>query len=250
MKTTDFSYFIEKYIAGEMDNVEKEWFARELSENEKLRKEVELRRKTDSIIRDQEIINLRSKLKSIEKRRAESATAGNKRRQLFNIRYAAAIAGLVILGSLAVILSDRKAGYDEIVERYYKPYEASNTVRSGNTMADSDYEMAMGYYNVRDYRNAAYYFSKVIENDPDNMQSVLLNGISNFENRNYPDAKGSFSKVISDNNNYYIDHAQWYLALCYIKTEEKLKAVEILSGIEKSKTVYSRNARKILRDLK
>ena len=30
-------------IAGEMDDVEKEWFVRELSGNEKLRKEVELR---------------------------------------------------------------------------------------------------------------------------------------------------------------------------------------------------------------
>jgi len=250
MKTTDFSYFIEKYIAGEMDEVEKEWFTSELSGNEKLRKEVELRKKTDSIIRDKEIIDLRSKLSSIEKRRAESAAAGRKRRQVFNMRYAAAIAGFVILGSLALIFSERKAGYDEIIDRYYKPYEASTTVRSGNSMANSDYEIAIGYYNVRDYRNAAYYFSKVIENDPDNMQSVLLNGISNFENRNYPEAKGSFSKVIANDNNYYIDHAQWYLALCYIKTEEKLKAVEILTLIEKSKTIYSRNARKILRDLK
>lgn len=250
MKTTDFSYFIEKYIAGEMDDVEKDWFAKELSGNEKLRKEVELRRKTDMIIRDQEIINLRARLSSIEKRRAESAAERKKRRQVFNIRYAAVIAGFVILGGLSVILSERKAGYDEIIDKYYMPYEASTTVRSGNSMANSDYEMAIGYYNVRDYRNAAYYFSKVIENDPGNMQSVLLNGISNFENRNYPEAKGSFSKVIADNNNYYIDHAQWYLALCYIKTEEKLKAVEILSAIEKSKTIYSRNARKILRDLK
>jgi len=63
MKTTDFSYFIEKYIAGEMDEVEKEWFTSELSGNEKLRKEVELRKKTDSIIRDKEIIDLRSNLR-------------------------------------------------------------------------------------------------------------------------------------------------------------------------------------------
>jgi len=250
MKTTDFSYFIEKYIAGEMDDVEKEWFVRELSGNEKLRKEVELRKKADMIIRDQELLNLRSKLNSIEKRRAESAAAGRKRRQVFNIRYAAAIAGFVILGSLALVLSERKAGYEEIIGRYYKPYEAPTNARSGNSMVNSDYEMAIGYYNVRDYRNAAYYFSKVIENDPENMQSVLLNGISNFENRNYPEATGSFSKVIADDNNYYIDHAQWYLALCYIKTEEKLKAVELLTAIEKSKTIYSRNARKILRDLK
>ncbi len=67
--------------------------------------------------------------------------------------------------------------------------------------------------------------------------------------QNYPEAEGSFSKVIADNNNYYIDHAQWYLALCYIKTDEKLKAIEQLAIIEKSKTIYRKDARKILKSI-
>ena len=38
MKTIDFSYFIERYNAGEMDDAEKEWFRNEL--NNKDRKSV------------------------------------------------------------------------------------------------------------------------------------------------------------------------------------------------------------------
>jgi len=56
MKTIDFSYFIERYNAGEMDDAEKQWFTKELNDNEKLRKEVELRRTTDTILKNQDLM--------------------------------------------------------------------------------------------------------------------------------------------------------------------------------------------------
>jgi tetratricopeptide (TPR) repeat protein len=247
MKTIDFSYFIERYNAGEMDNAEKKWFIKELAVNEKLRKEVELRRRTDTVLKDMDIMNLRSKLSAIEKSREAPVPRGMPGRHI-NIKYAAAIAGFVLIGSIA-LLSNRHMNADEIVNRFYKPYEATSSLRSDETINNQDYKMALDYYNIHDYRNAAIYFKKVLAYDPGNMNSEFLNGISNFENQNYPEARGSFSKVIADNNNYYIDHAQWYLALCYLKTNEKLKAIDQLTIIEKSKTIYRKDARKILRSL-
>jgi len=248
MKTIDFSYFIERYNAGEMDDAEKEWFRKELNNNEKLRKEVDLRRRTDTILKNQDVMNLRNKLNAIEKKRSVPLPAKKPGRRI-NIRYAAAIAGVVIIGSIA-LLSDRQLSSDEIIDRFYKPYEAESSLRSVELVKNQDYKLALEYYNINDYRNAAIYFEKVIENEPGNMHSTLLNGISNFEIQNYPEAEGSFSKVIDDNNNYYIDHAQWYLALCYIKTDEKLKAVDQLAIIEKSRTIYRKDAKRILRSLK
>jgi tetratricopeptide (TPR) repeat protein len=248
MKTIDFSYFIERFNAGEMDDAEKEWFRKELNNNEKLRKEVDLRRRTDTILKNQDVMNLRNKLNAIEKKRSVPLPAKKPGRRI-NIRYAAAIAGVVIIGSIA-LLSDRQLSSDEIIDRFYKPYEAESSLRSVELVKNQDYKLALEYYNINDYRNAAIYFEKVIENEPGNMHSTLLNGISNFEIQNYPEAEGSFSKVIDDNNNYYIDHAQWYLALCYIKTDEKLKAVDQLAIIEKSRTIYRKDAKRILRSLK
>jgi TolA-binding protein len=247
MKTIDFSYFIERYNAGEMDEAEKQWFRKELMDNERLRKEVELRNRTDTVLKNQDLINLRNKLNTIEKQREQPIPARKSGRAV-NIKYAAAIAGFIIIGSIA-LLSSRKLGNDEILDRYYKPYEAASSSRSAELIRNQDYNLALDYYSIHDYRNAAVYFNKVLENEPGNMHSELLNGISNFENQNYPAAEGSFSKVIADNNNYYIDHAQWYLALCYIKTDEKQKAAEQLAIIEKSRTIYRKDARKILRNL-
>jgi hypothetical protein len=70
MKTIDFSYFIERHIAGEMSDAEKQWFLKELDGNEKLRNEVNLRKRTDEILNNQNIMSLRSKLSEIEKNRS------------------------------------------------------------------------------------------------------------------------------------------------------------------------------------
>lgn len=248
MKTIDFSYFIERYNAGEMDDAEKQWFIKELKDNQRLRQEVNLRTRTDEILRKQDLFNLRKKLNTIEKKR-EEAHPVKKSQRAVNIKYAAAIAGFIIIGSI-ILLSGKKMSSDEIISRYYKPYEAAAPSRSAETPINNDFSTAVEYYNIHDFRNAAIYFDKVLKTEPGNMHSALLNGISNYEIHNYPAAESSFSKVIDDNNNFYIDHAQWYLAMCYIQTDEKGKAIEQLALIEKSKTIYRKDARKILRSLK
>ncbi len=247
MKTIDFSYFIERYNAGEMDEAEMQWFSKELKGNEKLRKEVELRNKTDDILQNQDLMNLRNKLNAIERNRAVSVTRGKHGQPV--IKYAAVVAALIILGSLALI-TNRKPNTDELMDRYYKPYETASASRSAELIKNNDYNLAVEYYNIRDFRNAAIYFSKVLDKDPGNMHSTLLNGISNFEIQNYPEAERSFSKVIDNNDNYYIDHAQWYLAMCYIRTDERNKAIQELTLIKNSNTIYRKPAKKLLKSLR
>jgi len=74
--------------------------------------------------------------------------------------------------------------------------------------------------------------------------------VSNFEQLNYPVAEESFNDVIRDNNNYFIEDAQWYLAWCYIKTDEKAKAIDQLTLIGNSSSLYRDKARKVLRKMK
>ena len=67
MKTIDYSFFIERYNTGEMNDAEKSWFLKELNGSKKLQEEVALRKKTDDILRNQNVLQLRSKLAEIEK---------------------------------------------------------------------------------------------------------------------------------------------------------------------------------------
>jgi len=247
MKTIDFSYFIERYNAGEMNEAEKLWFLKELEGNKKLREEVEIRRRTDMVLKKPNVIQLRSKLSEIEKQRAARVTVKNSRKRM-PVKYAAVIASLILAGSLYVY-NTRNLSNQEIIDRFYTPYEATSASRSEQTMINSDYSTAMEYFNIHDYNNAALYFSKVLESDPKFIESTMLYGVSNFEEKNYPVAEQSFSKVINNNDNLYLEDAQWYLALCYLNTSEMTKAEKQLIMIKRSESIYRKNAAKILRKM-
>lgn len=247
MKTIDFSYFIERYNAGEMSDSEIKWFQKELEGNEKLRRETILRKKTDLILDNQDVMSLRNKLSSIEKRRESNIPVENRSKRS-PMKYAAVIAGLVVFGSIA-LFSGKNLSNEEIIDQYYKAYEPITNQRSLLTESNNDLDLAMEYYSAHDFKNAAILFSKVVISNPKDMQSTLLNGISNFENKEYPEAKQSFGNVIDDNNNLYIDQAEWYLALCYLNTNELVKAKQLFEAIKQEEGVYKNDARKILRKM-
>lgn len=246
MKTIDFSYFIERFISGDMDETEKQWFLKEMDGNPELRREVDLRNRTEKVLRNPDIMKLRKKLTEIEGKNAARYTSVRNG----SFKYAAAVAIFVIAGGIAIYSTRNHPGNDQIIERYYGGYEASVNTRSGNNSDNPDFNLALEYYNVHDYKNAAIFFSKVVNEEPGNIHSTFLNGVSNFEINNFPEAKSSFSKVINDNNNLFIDHAEWYLALCYIKTNEQALAERQLEKIAGSESIYRKSARKVLRRLK
>jgi len=248
MKTIDFSYFIERYIAGEMNEAEESWFLKELNGNSGLREEVALRKKTDMVLQNHNIIQLRNKLSEIEKNR-ESRIPSKTTGKRLPVSIAAAVTGLIIIGSIA-FFSSRHLSNDEIISQYYKSYDGVSVSRSSQSNAGNDYSTGLDYYNIHDFKNAALYFSKVLNNDPENMESTMFYGTSSFEVKNYPEAKESFSKVIDNNNNLFIEDAEWYLALCYLQTNDMKKAADELTAIKNSRSIHSKNAGKILRRMK
>ncbi|NLN30022.1 MAG: tetratricopeptide repeat protein [Bacteroidales bacterium] len=248
MKTIDFSYFIERFLSGEMKEAEEEWFRNELGRNEKLRHEIALRQLTNTSLKNHDVLQLRNKLTAIASRKTEQ-TPSKKGRRRKDLTRAAVFAGLVLCGTLA-FLNNRTMSTDEIFDHYYKFYDITTPLRSANDAGNTDYLTAIEYFNVQDYHNAAHYFSRVLSNDPRYIESVLMTGVSKFEEEKYAEAKSSFTKVIDDRDNLFFEDAQWYLALCYLKTSEKDKALNSLKAVRKSGSIYSKNAGKILKKIK
>jgi tetratricopeptide (TPR) repeat protein len=248
MKTIDFSYFIERYNAGEMSDAEKLWFDKELEGNDQLQEEVNLRKRTDVILNNKDIISLRNKLSGIEKMRTESNHVRKSKRPVY-VKSSIILAVIVLTVGLA-IFPGKNLNNDEILSRYYKEYTPTAGQRSIETVKNENFTQALEYFETHDYRNAALYFNKVIESNPKDMSATLLHGISNFEESKYREAKQSFGKVIDDNRNLYIDQAQWYLALCYLRTDEKERAVKLMEIIGNEGGFYARDAKKILRNMK
>ena len=243
MKTIDFSYFIERYNAGEMDQTEETWFKKELEGDESLQKEVLLRKKTDNILGQQDIITLRNKLASIENAKKDEMNKSGKF-YVPRFRYAAVITGLIVIGSL-LFFSFNKQSSETIFKKYYQTYNYTETSRS----AGASFNRAIDYFNNKEFERALEGFQAFLKTNPGSSKIEFLSGISNMELRNYPDAEKSFDRVITRNDNLYIDDANWCLAMCYIITGNKSKAREQLSKIAKSESINKNNARKILRHL-
>ena len=249
MKTIDYGYFIERYNAGEMNETEEQWFMKELEGNEKLMNEVRLRKQTDEILKKQNVLLLRKKLSEIENQRNKQTKPAKTSRKPVFARYAAVIAAFILIGSIA-LFSGKNLTSDKIMKQYYKVYEPPTNQRSAVSAGDVDFTRAMEFYNNHDYEKAEVLFSRVLENKPTDMQSLLLKGVANFEEKKYPEAKKSFGSVIDDKNNLYVDHAMWYLALCYLNTNETEKAKQLFSIISKEGGIYKNDAKKIIRGLK
>jgi TolA-binding protein len=230
-----------------MDEAEKDRFRKEIKGNNKLKKEFEFRLKTDEILKKQDVLNLRHKWRSITGSR-DTPIVEHRNPWHATLKYAAA--AVVLIAVAGISLLSRRDGKNAIIEKYYKAYEATSSLRSARAPENTDFRTALEYYDNHDYKNAAVYFDSVLEKTPGDMQSALLKGISDFETGNFPESEKSFIKVINDNNNLYIDHARWYLSLCYIKNDDRTKAAEELTLIKKSKSLYSRDAGKILKSLK
>ncbi|MFN8239482.1 MAG: hypothetical protein U0X39_01875 [Bacteroidales bacterium] len=249
MKTIDFSYFIERYISGEMDATEKRWFEKELDGNESLRKEVALRRKADQHMLKPDIISLRNKLADLEKSRKEKAISDARRRPNA-MRFAAVFTGLVLIGSLFLLRPSHMSN-SELLSEFMQPITIETTGRSGNTDAAlQNFSRAAEYFNSNDYVNAGRYFSLVLQEDPERLDAHLYKGISELKTNLYKEAKSEFTFISNKGRSLYKDNAKFHLALCFIATNDIEAARGELREIANNKSnQFRKEARKLLRRL-
>jgi tetratricopeptide (TPR) repeat protein len=232
-----------------MNEAEKQWFLKEIEGNESLSNEISLRKRTDEILKNQKVMSLRNKLSEIERQRNKVMKPVKDSKKTTYVRYAAVFAGLILIGSIT-LFSGKTLNSEKIMKRYYKVYEPPTNQRSAQSGTDADFTQALEFYNTHEYDKAAILFNKVLENKPNDMQTILLRGVANFEVKRYPEAKQSFVKVIDNKDNMYIDQAQWYLALCYLNTNDTEKAKQLFEIIGKEDGIYRNDAKKIIRGLK
>ena len=71
-----------------------------------------------------------------------------------------------------------------------------------------------------------------------------------IETKNFYESIKILNSIIESEKGYVFNqHAQWYLALMYLKVGESKNAKEILLNISKTENMYTRDAKKILKKL-
>ena len=105
------------------------------------------------------------------------------------------------------------------------------------------------FYQQGDFAKAVGYLEEVIEKMPDMVATNFYAGISYFELERFSEADESLKKVISQNDNLFIDQAEWYLGLCYIALNETDRARRQFARIASSNSEKAKQAKKLLRKL-
>lgn len=157
---------------------------------------------------------------------------------------------LYLSALLILLISVSSIIYFQPHKDIFKEYYTSENIMD-QTRGDGDIVDGVIKFHNKDYKSATQYFSKIIQKDSSNITIWFYYGISNIEIRDFNKAIESFNYIINENDNLYIEHAEWYLALCYLKNNQKDKAIDQFTKISKNFDNYHQNeAIKILKELK
>lgn len=253
MEKIELTRFIERYLDNEMSKEERNWFEKELQGNQWLQQELTLRRKANIYAADKEVIDFREKLQAAGERHRKLAPAGHTVRKKA-VQYAALFAGLIIIGTLYFsIPANSSNSVERITASTISSVDPVIITRSNNEInSSSTWDMAVNLYNRGDYKAAVTCFEKILEEKKEEgVKTSFMLGVSKMRLEEYREAVNPFEKVVSHNDNLFIEDAKWYLGICYLNINEKEKAIATFESIAAdSGNRYNKMARKSLRKIK
>jgi tetratricopeptide (TPR) repeat protein len=223
--TTNFKHSasIEQYLASEMEPAERAAFRKELRSNPDLATELKLSKSIDSAIERDDILDLRQKLiAAINANRVVAAEVPVVRMHFRKWWYAAA--SVVVLCAVAATLllqTNRTVSNDTLFSQYYS---SENIV--DQTRGDQNVLEAVIKFQQKDFSAASELFKSILAKDNSNIAVWFYYGIANIETKNYNTSINAFNTIINQKDNLYIEHAEWYLGLCYLKNNQKDKAID------------------------
>jgi len=244
-------HIIQKYLDHDLSEKEMTRFEQDLDASPELQADLSLFREIDEAVSDTEVLDFRAQLRDMRKDAHENEQS-KKRVIRFNRpwQYAASAAVALILAiGLATIL-DRPLSSKDLFRKYYKPYEVALINRSTNGDLDLVLRRALQLYQEENFNEAVTYFEEVLKSGNGTPATDLYTGISYLEIERYKEAGQSFNRVIAQNDNLYMEQAEWYLGFCFLATNETDRARRQFARIASSNSYYRDEAEKILTKLR
>jgi tetratricopeptide (TPR) repeat protein len=248
----DYSDFVEKYLSQQMKQDELEWFREEMEVNPSLAEEIQMQEDIGNAILNEETMDFRAQINNLfEKEENKKQVKIRKFPHISKVMRVAVASFLafIMFGGSFYFYSHRTIPADKLFEIYYEPYESLTNVRSGTAQMTGMLEVAMQKYERQEYESALLLFETILASDGNNITSKFFSGISYLETERFSVAQRSFTGVISHDDNLFIEHAEWYLGLCYLKTGDFEQARKLFANIADSDGYYRKNAGRIIRNL-
>lgn len=252
MNYDDYDILTDKYLNDELSPDERKQFEEKLKTDQTLRDIIKLHKDVDFVIQNKELLKSRQMLEKIRgKRNLHTSTL-----YLFFYKHPVLLVAasvLIIIGIMFLILISVKQPLkpETIFEGYYMPFEMVNNIRITSDIGyKDDFYEALNFYKEGKYKKAEEKIGKIPESYlvSENSSIVFLYGLINIETGKIGKAEQYFLMLKSGDNRYY-QHAQWYLALIYLKDGRVEDAKVILFKIIDDRTYYITKAYEVLRRL-
>ena len=242
---------IEDFIDEVLEDELLDEFNVELNENTDLMAEVSLRKKVNESIGEKDIFSLRDELKNarenVESKEIKSIVPETN----FSIQrmWRTSVAILIFLIGIAGVLNNGIKTLDKVYDKYF---EAPNWSPERSATSELGFLQEGNLYYINgEYEEAVKVYDKALINVENEKYVFNFFKGASLQNLNrYEEAITEFSKVINDGDNMFIEEAEWYKSLCYLKLGNKKIAREELMAIISRKGDYEKDAKAILRRLK
>jgi len=244
IKKTSHSQRIEQYRFGPMSESERVKFEQDLIENPKLNHEFQLDIEIEDSLKQYDIIDLRRKLfKAMNEEKLKVKVPVSKSYHSKWYMVAASITFLVLLGGAFHLMNPVKYTNNTLFEMYYSGENAHSLTRSAGNTNDE----AMTKYREGDFNSALVLFNEILDKDPSNIYVRYYTGLASIETKQNEKAITEFKYIIDQKNNLFVENAQWYLALTYLRNNQMTDAKDLLVQINNSSNPHNKEAAQILK---
>jgi tetratricopeptide (TPR) repeat protein len=249
---------IDKYLGGELKPEEKAAFEKRLATESALSEQVALHRQIKASFKSSGRASLLAMLEEEDARmpayqefaqapdkpEARTIAFDNRSRQMY---YWAAAVILLLLAPFIFIIRNNTSP-QRMADRYI-PYENQQGPANSDTADLSN--KAMKHYEEENYALALPIFEKLLGTQTAAEAEVqFYKGNSHLALNHAQEAIACFEAVLNMPANKYTEEAQWYLALSYIKAEDKAKARELLNTIKDTEDhPFHKDATELLKKL-
>lgn len=242
---------LDSYLNDELDDATKVLFEEELMVNPGLVSDLSFHKEVDKAITESEIMALRANLQNIsfEQRNIEDEKLGivsPKSKSLFWYAAASVIVLMVVFTSL---MRSKTYSNLQLYATYYQPYKSGESVSRSASSSTNSLNVALHEINQGNYQIALNSLNKVPVTERDGYSVNFYSGVACQELGEYTRAISSFSEVVRHGDNLLIEQSEWYIGLCYLRIDERQKALSQFQSIASRKGFYGEQSSKILKQL-
>lgn len=247
-----------KYLDGEVIGEEKISLENEIAQDPQMLKVVAVVKEVDQIVGDEDLVNFITKIDQIRSDFhlnpdkyniiSDHASITNSNSWIFNKKLAIAASIIIIAILSSIVFYTSKPLNEKLFNQYYTAYDASVITRSDNTTTD-DLIVAIQLYDKKQYNEAIIKFDKILKIDHNNTAARFFISVSYMETKAFEKAIENLNQVIANHDTAFLEHAEWYLALCYIKTNQLKEAKKIIGQIKAGDSYYRAQASDLMAKL-